>query len=83
MIQKLNIEFIKKLIELDMIVDWDKLCIYQNLDMGTIQDNLDKINWDIISENQYLTIEFIAKFKDKVNWELLGKNIKITEILFL
>ena len=79
--QKLNIEFIKKLIELDLIVDWDKLCIYQNLDMDTIQDNLDKINWDIISENQFLTIEFIAKYKDKINWELLGKNIKITEIL--
>jgi hypothetical protein len=79
--QKLNIEFIKKLIELDMIVDWDKLCIYQNLDMNTIQNNLDKINWDIISENQYLTLEFIAKYKDKVNWLLLGKNIKITEIL--
>ena len=79
--QKLNIEFIKKLIELDMIVDWDKLCIYQNLDINTIQNNLDKINWDIISENQYLTLEFIAKYKDKVNWLLLGKNIKITEIL--
>lgn len=79
--QKLNIEFIKKLINLNLVVDWDKLCIYQNLDMDTIQNNLDKINWDIISENQYLTIEFIAKYKDKVNWLLLGKNIKITEIL--
>tara|TARA_B100001093_G_scaffold162713_1_gene155106 strand:- start:958 stop:1998 length:1041 start_codon:yes stop_codon:yes gene_type:complete len=79
--QKLNIEFIKKLIDLNLVVDWDKLCIYQNLDMDTIQNNLDKINWDIISENQYLTIEFIAKYKDKINWILLGKNIKITEIL--
>lgn len=79
--QKLNIEFIKKLINLNLVVDWDKLCIYQNLDMDTIQNNLDKINWDIISENQYLTIEFIAKYKDKINWILLGKNIKITEIL--
>ena len=79
--QKLDINLIKKLIELDLIVDWDKLCIYQNLDMDTIQNNLDKINWDIISENQFLTIEFIAKYKDKINWEFLGKNIKITEIL--
>jgi len=79
--QKLNIEFIKKLIDSNLVVDWDKLCIYQNLDMDTIQNNLDKINWDIISENQYLTIEFIAKYKDKINWILLGKNIKITEIL--
>ena len=79
--QKLNIEFIKKLIDLNLVIDWDKLCIYQNLDMDTIQNNLDKINWDIISENQYLTIEFIAKYKDKINWILLGKNIKITEIL--
>ena len=79
--QKLNIEFIKKLIDLNLIVDWDKLCIYQNLDINTIQNNIDKINWDIISENQYLTLEFIAKYKDKINWQLLGKNIKITEIL--
>ena len=79
--QKLNIEFIKKLIDLNLIIDWEKLCIYQNLDIDTIENNLDKINWDIISENQFLTIEFIAKYKDKINWELLGKNIKITEIL--
>lgn len=79
--QKLDIETIKKIIDLNLDIDWIKLCKYQNLDIETIENNLDKINWDIISENQFLTIEFIAKYKDKINWQLLGKNIKISEIL--
>ena len=79
--QKLDIDSIKKIINLNLDIDWIKLCKYQNLDIETIENNLDNINWDIISENQFLTIEFIAKYKDKINWELLGKNVKISEIL--
>lgn len=77
--QKIDIDNIKKLLNLD--IDWQKLCKYQNLDIETIENNIEKIDWNIISENQFLTIEFIAKYKDKINWELLGKNIKISEIL--
>ena len=32
--QKLNIEFIKKLIELNLVVDWDKLCIISKFRYG-------------------------------------------------
>ena len=79
--QVLDIEIIQKIIDLNLNLDWEKLCKYQNLDIKTIENNIENIDWNILSENQFLTIEFIAKHKDKINWVLLGKNIKISEIL--
>ena len=74
-------QFINKMIELNLNFDWDLLCKYQNLDLNFLEKNIKNINLDIISETQFITIEFINKYKDILNWDNLGKNIKIQYLI--
>lgn len=79
--QKLNEDFIDKIISLNIDIDWHNLCRYQKLSMDTMTKYKNNMIWDIISENQFMTFEFICENKDSIIWPNLSRNIKIEFLL--
>jgi len=77
--QKLDSEFLEIYVKKD--INWDYLCLYQNLTVDFIKKYSNEINWEIISENQLLNFDILAEYHKKINWEKLSKNIKSQYLL--